>query len=315
MTSFSDRQTRELVEMFSTMRPGGSKSERKFISKWIRPLGVTQDLAGNLHKRIGTARVLWSCHTDTVHRLAGQQSIRVDKGWIKLSPVSKASCLGADCTIGVWIMREMILANVPGLYIFHREEESGGKGSAYIADKTPQVLDGIDYAIAFDRRGFDSIVTHQGARCCSQSFAKSLASKLNEFGFNYSPDSTGLFTDTANYTGLIPECTNVSVGYEHAHSPNEKQHVHHAFDLLHAIASLDVAKLPIARDVSESDFTDDWYSRKSTKVFGDWSTRTYDQFTDLVRDYPDECAELMQDYGINTADLVDYIFEKTGRLV
>jgi hypothetical protein len=318
MTSFQDRQTRELVEMLSTMRPHSSKAEKRFINKWIRPLGVEQDLAGNLHKRIGNVPVLWSCHTDTVHRLAGVQAIRVDKGWIKLAPISKASCLGADCTIGVWIMREMILANVPGLYIFHRQEECGGKGSAYIADKTPHVLDGINFAIAFDRRGFDSVITHQGSRCCSQAFATSLAARLNESGFKYRPDSSGVFTDTANYTGIIPECTNISVGYEHEHSPREKQHVHHAFDLLQAMLSLDVQSLPVSRDVGESDFSDAWlYRSKGKNRFfdSDWSTKTYDQMSELCKDYPDECAEILRDYGLSEADLIDYIFEKTGRLV
>ena len=46
-------------------------------------------------------------------------------------------------------MREMILAGIPGLYVFHRNEESGGAGSDWIARETPWELHGIKAAIAF----------------------------------------------------------------------------------------------------------------------------------------------------------------------
>src|SRR5215207_8746363 len=57
-----------LHEMLTYRRPASSKTEEQFIERYIRPLGVATDGAGNLHKRIGNADILWSCHTDTVHR-------------------------------------------------------------------------------------------------------------------------------------------------------------------------------------------------------------------------------------------------------
>ena len=32
----------------------------------------------------------------------------------------------------------------------------------------------------------------------------------------YATDPTGIFTDTANFVDIIPECTNISCGYERA---------------------------------------------------------------------------------------------------
>ena len=45
-----------------------------------------------------------------------------------------SDCLGADDGAGVFLMLEMIDANVEGTYIFHRGEERGGWGSSQIAE-------------------------------------------------------------------------------------------------------------------------------------------------------------------------------------
>ena len=39
-------------------------------------------------------------------------------------------------------------------------------------------------------------------------------------------DTGGSFTDTANYTDIIPECTNLSCGYYNAHTQSEYQITH-----------------------------------------------------------------------------------------
>lgn len=245
----------EILEMFSYMRPHESDHERRFINRFIMPLGMRTDPFGNLHKRIGDAPVLWSCHTDTVHYHSGRQRIRVENGIMSLKGASKAkaltgllpNCLGGDDTAGVWIMMEMIRHKVPGLYVFHRGEEIGGIGSIAIASRNPKFLDGISYAIAFDRRGHDNIITHQGGgRTCSDAFGLSFAADLN---FGYKNDPTGLFTDTANYADLIPECSNISVGYSFAHGWKETQDVAHLISLRDKVCSLRaVGNWMIARD-------------------------------------------------------------------
>jgi hypothetical protein len=209
----------ELLAMHTYMRPEGSDTQREFTKLYVDSLpGVVTDTIGNRIGIIGENPVtLWSSHTDTVHRLPGRQLLAVGDGFLTLGEYKmldpeqpKPNCLGADCTVGVWIMRQMYKAGVPGLYVWHTGEEVGGIGSTYIAEKTPELIRGIQSAIAFDRRGTDNIITHQfGLRTASNSFAESLADLL---GMDYEPDASGVFTDTANYVELIPECTNLSVG-------------------------------------------------------------------------------------------------------
>jgi hypothetical protein len=62
------------------------------------------------------------------------------------------------------------------------------------------------------------------------------------------PDDGGLFTDTANYTRLIPECTNISVGYEGAHTVLERQSISHALALREALFKIDVSQFVCERN-------------------------------------------------------------------
>lgn len=306
---------RDLIEMLRTMRPHNSKAEKKFIAKWIRPLGVEQDSAGNLIKRIGESSVLWSSHTDTVHRHGGEQALSVRNGIVRLHRNSKSNCLGADCTTGVWIMREMILAKVPGLYVFHRGEELGGLGSIHIVRRTPRLLDGIRFAIAFDRMGNDSVITYQCTRTCSDLFARSLAAELNHADMQYKLDDTGTFTDTANYTDLVPECTNISVGYSGQHTAHETQDLLHAMNLRDAMIDLDQTRLVesrVAGDYDDYSWTlPSWSQSKEIDADQSWRSRSYrESMIDLemlVRDDPGIAAEYMQDHGITAEDFADYI--------
>jgi hypothetical protein len=241
----------DLTEMLTYCRPEGSKHQQKFINRFLRPLGIERDTAGNVIKVIATSKVLWSSHTDTVHRSDGRQEVSFKGDDIKLKHNSKSSCLGADCTTGVWLMREMILAGVPGVYIFHAGEECGGVGSRHIQRKTPALIEGLDFAIAFDRMFFTSIITHQaGGRCCSDEFAASLNIAL---GGGYKTDTGGSFTDTANYTGLIGECTNLSVGYIGQHTSRETQNWKYALLLRKRLLAFDESLLVSKRKPGEEE--------------------------------------------------------------
>lgn len=300
-----------LIQMLTVRRPAGSKSERKWIAKWIKPLGVEQDEFGNLIKRIGDSPVLWSSHTDTVHRMGGLQQLAMTEiGEIMLHPDERESnCLGADCTTGVWLMREMILSGKPGLYVFHRAEECGGIGSSAIAKGTPGLLDGIKYAIAFDRYGTTSVITHQGSRCCSNVFAWALATGL---GGKFGLDECGVFTDTANYTDLVPECTNISVGYYDHHKSTEWQDSRFALDLLDKLLALDVDSLPVKRDPNEVDtdwsnyggrwdsaydVADPYHLGVSARANDGWASN---DMVKLVRAYPEETADYLAQLGVDT---------------
>jgi hypothetical protein len=242
-----------------------------------------------------------------VHRESGSQRIvyNKNKGIIALSQFEKqANCLGADDTAGVWLMLELIKHKKEGLYIFHRAEEIGGLGSDYISKKTPELVDGIQIMFALDRKGTDSIITHQmGGRCASNAFATSVSDQLQ----GYRADSTGSFTDSANYVGLIPECTNLSVGYESAHSPQESLDYFHLIGLRDSLLALDYSKLTVERTPAIDDYEDYWqagaYSVKGTdsRIIG----RDCSSIYDFCESYPDIVADLLEQYGITLQDLYD----------
>lgn len=243
----------ELVEMLSYRRPAGSKTERDFIREWIAPLGATCDAFGNYIMQVGESDVAWLSHTDTVHPTGGRQRVEVSGVLAKLPDPPKGrpkvyrDCLGADDTTGVWLMVEMIRAAVPGLYVFHYGEERGCIGSSALAKHTPTVLEDVRYAISLDRRGFDSVITHQlGRRTASDAFAWSLASVLDVPDMG--PDPTGVFTDSESYAEIVAECTNLSVGYWSQHTPQEKQDLAFAIDMRDALCCFDESRLVCERD-------------------------------------------------------------------
>lgn len=258
MSTFSEETgVTTLMDMLSYRRPAGSKTERRFLRGFLKPLDMEIDKAGNLYKRIGDAPVLWSCHTDTVHNDGGRQKVvfardAKDKRFVMLSKEERSNCLGADDTSGVFLMHEMIKAEVPGLYVFHRGEEIGGVGSTHISKHNTDLLKGIDFAIALDRTGTADVITHQGfGRCCSDEFGTALAKKLPG---SYVIDDTGVFTDTANYTELVGECTNISVGYYAQHRPAETLDLEHIMTLRDCLRDFTVDGLPTVRKPGEMEY-------------------------------------------------------------
>jgi len=241
---------KELVAMLAYARPHGSDTELNFIARYIDTLpNVHIDAYGNRIVKIGKEQpsVCFTSHTDTVHYDEGIQAIALNsEGHLALDLCSQASCLGADCTAGVWLMRRMILAGKKGLYIFHRAEESGGQGSSWIADNTPELVANIKAIISLDRKGYDSVITEQYMGVtASDSFARSLGLMLPK---GFKPDPTGSFTDSAFYAHLIPECTNLSIGYEHCHTYKETLDFRFTDMLLGYLLKLDYDQLIITRD-------------------------------------------------------------------
>lgn len=301
----ADPMIAELADMLSYRRPARSESEAEFIERFIVPLGVELDSYGNLYKRIGESPVLWSSHTDSVHKTHGRQRLSIDHdGVIALaSNELESNCLGADCATGVWLMANMIRREVPGLYVFHRDEEIGGLGSADIAHNRAEFLNGIQFAIAFDRKGFDSVITYQfGERSASEKFALSFAAAL---GDSYSADPSGIFTDTAHYSAIVSECSNISVGYEGAHSPNETQDSAFARALLDKLCRLDQTRLIAAREPDRDEFDD--FPADTRFADKNAPRASLADIAYIVRRYPDEVAELLRYLGFNGDSLFDEI--------
>ncbi|WP_218036652.1 M28 family peptidase [Sphingobium sp. EM0848] len=243
-------------------------------------------------------RVMWSCHVDTVAARGGQQDVGIDeRGIASLCDGRPGMSLGADDGAGVWIMLNMIAAGRPGLYLFHRGEERGCLGSQWIQRNNPELLKDIGAAIAFDRAGLGDVITHQSyGRTCSDAFAASLASAINDLdrAFRYAPDNTGVFTDTNEYAGIIPECTNLSVGYYGQHGPRETLDVDHCEKLLAAMLEFDASLLVIERDPSaQEDDRWGWFH----------SYRGHcDDFADAVADYPWLAARMLEECGCTLDD-------------
>ena len=253
----SKRSTRVnfLLMLLSYARPSGSMTELAFRERFIESIpGAYLDDYSNIHVAVGESRTLFSCHTDTVARHEGRQTFNYRGGTVGLSKRAKRSgftCLGADDTAGIFVMIEMIGARVPGHYVFHHAEECGGIGSFDLSQHESEWLSAsFDHAVAFDRRGTADVITRQGTRCCSDSFAQALATQLNRanVAFDYAPSPYGLFTDTANYADIIPECTNLSVGYYHEHTSAETLDVDHVLALSDAAQRIDWSALPVDRD-------------------------------------------------------------------
>src|SRR5438876_955421 len=107
-----------LLAMLQVKRPHGSASEAAFIRHFLQPLGPTQDQFGNLWLRIGSdPAILWSSHTDTCHRSPGLQDIVCTGGIVRVADPKQSNCLGADDGAGIWLMTQMIGAQIQGLYV------------------------------------------------------------------------------------------------------------------------------------------------------------------------------------------------------
>ena len=161
--------------------------------------------------------------------------------------------LGADDKAGMTIMLNMISENVPGLYYFFIGEESGCIGSSSQSRVFNKFLEKVSIpeikkCISFDRKGYDSIITSQmGGDCASDTFANELSNRLNEYGFWFKPDNTGVYTDSAEFMDIIDECTNLSCGYFSEHTTSEKQDIEFLEILSIVCTKIDWETLPIER--------------------------------------------------------------------
>lgn len=263
----------KLQAILTYCRPHESAGEREFVDRFIKPYQPEEftDSQGNvLAYVVGVGDhpnnpVLWSCHVDTVHKPDAPvtQTIVYDTLCGLIYKDDKAMPLGADDGAGVWLMLEMIDAGVPGTYVFHRGEERGGIGSRGMAQHHEDFLRQFKWAIAFDRRGTSDIITEQfTGETASTTFAQALADTLNTNGlrFDYAPSPHGIFTDTANYASIIPECTNVSVGYDNEHTHSETLDTWHITELRAALIKsfINGVDLPAVRDPA---VWDSWSSK------------------------------------------------------
>lgn len=185
--------------------------------------------------------------TKLLEKWEAEQRSKVTGGYADAHVASH--CLGADDTAGVYAALRMIEAKVPVSFVFHRDEEIGGRGSAWVAREYAGWLSSsFDRCVALDRRGTkDVIISQWGDQCCSFDFAVVLGTEL---GMGHKP-AAGIFTDSANYMGVIPECSNISVGYMNEHTPQETLDTGYLETLIERLCEVEWDKLPTERDPYE----------------------------------------------------------------
>lgn len=322
-----------LIEMLRYRRPEGSDTQKIFCEKYLEPVFGQPDAHGNYIKLInypngGLPYLCFTAHHDTVHMQEGMQHVVVNGDKVM---ASDSNCLGADCTTGVWLILEMMHAEIPGIYVVHAGEEVGCVGSSALIKDHPSWLDHTKAVISFDRKGEESIITHQmGMRTASDAFAVSLSEALGLPSLR--PDNTGAYTDSNEYVDVVGECTNLSVGYLNQHSKNESQDLFFAYYLLEHIKTADWSKLVFEREPGtyESSYSgygwggrysmyDDWgdgydqvRKRQSYSLLnmrGELRGNNEKELHDILQDYPWEVAELLDEWGIDSGFLMEKLEE------
>jgi len=216
------------------------------------PKDLQKDTDGNYFIKIGESRTIFSSHFDTACKLQSDINHVVKGNIIK---TDGKTILGADDKAGVTVMLYMIKNNIPGLYYFFVGEEVGCVGSKLVAKFNPTIAGNYDRMISFDRRDTFSVITYQSStRCCSDEFADQLASELNFNGMKYRKDDTGVYTDSAEFVYIIPECTNLSVGYDSEHTFYESQDIEHLRKLAEACLKVNWEKLVTRRDKTKIEY-------------------------------------------------------------
>ena len=232
------------------------------LDKELASFWVKVDSFGNRFVKVGASSTLFTSHVDTVHYGKGEsstQSVILDANLgIVYSPDGEV--LGADDAAGMWLMVEMIRTWVPGTYAFFRGEECGGLGSADFLENHPD-LSTYERCVSFDRAGTTDVITHQGGiRTASDVFALALCQQL---GMGFTPCTGGVFTDSKVLAGVVPECTNISVGYERQHTSQEVLDVQFLQQLLEKCLTVDWESLPTQRNPLERE--DLWESHWTYK--------------------------------------------------
>lgn len=239
----------------------------------IFPEDLQKDVHGNYYYQIGESRTIFASHLDTATKVSAKVNHVFDGDIIK---TDGTTVLGADDKAGVTVMLWMMNHKVPGLYYFFIGEEVGCIGSG-LAAKYGDFKGKYDRIISFDRKGTNSVITYQSSsRSCSDDFAKQLAKELNKSGLSYKLDDTGVYTDSAEFVDVIPECTNLSVGYYSEHTVRENQDIKHLTKLANACLLVDWENLVTKRDMSKMELKSMYTNSYSTYETSDWRSRDQD---------------------------------------
>jgi hypothetical protein len=250
--SFNPLDVREtFLSLVTETYPHGHEEE---VVPLITP-GLKKDSYGNYYTIIGESDCVFTCHLDTASRTkSGVNTLSFVKDGDEFIVTDGTSILGADDKAGVAVIMYMIAKNIPGVYWFFIGEERGGLGSRYVAQNIDQYpfMQGKTKCISFDRRNYYSVITKQmGVQCCSNDFGQQICDEMSKGGLKLKLDPTGVFTDSASFIDLIPECTNISVGYFDEHTHKEMLNVSYLERLCEASVMCDWNGMKATRKLME----------------------------------------------------------------
>ena len=339
--------TKELAELLTWRRPSKTPLQDAFIEGYLMPrleelqktakngCEVHTDAYGNVlfdmwHDKAGLkpSNTMFTAHIDTVHSSMNKsqsQSVCYDHTKKTIFKDDNEP-LGADDGTGIYILLQMIKAEVPGLYAFFKDEECGRLGSIAFQKESPINLEGIARVVSFDRMNATDIITRQrGGKCASDEFAIELGKQLEVHAkLDYKPSPNGSFTDSATFMDDIPECTNISIGYKNQHSSSETQNMLTLNALLNALPHVDWDNLPSVRDPKATPEPDTWdmwglddgyggssgYYGMGGKVYGKADDKRFDKLEGFCM--PDPDIEDMADFIVSHPYLMAQIMMHEG---
>ena len=239
-----------------------------YIKEKILPSNLKRDQFGSYYIKIGDTKTIFTSHLDTV----GKQKLKVnyeiyEKDGTRFVKTDGNTILGADDKAGVTIMLNMIDNNIPGLYYFLIGEETSGAGSRLLSEYMFDMLSEYDRCISFDRKGYGSIITRQvGKYCCSKEFSLGLSKEFAKYNMEFNSDPYGVRTDSAYFMSIIPECTNLSVGYFNEHTVKEEQDLDYLVKMCDVCTRIDWENLPTKRTPEPFDSEDIEYIQQESDL-------------------------------------------------
>jgi len=271
------------------------------------------DTNGNFHLDIprpdgSLSDTLWVAHYDTVDTKGASKVKHMlttdtfDSLWLD-KELTPTGCLGADDGAGVVLLTTMAEHGVPGYYLWTSEEEHGCIGSNAVLKAEPELFKRFQRCICFDRKGTEDIITHQlGTPTCSSEFAKDLADLLC---LGHRPSSAGMYTDSNTFSEVIPECTNVAVGYTHAHTTNETLDLQYlerlTVEVLKAADDFDLLKTKRIPDTKPTFKYWGGFTPEEREAWGNYRLNTEtprEELMDLCWKNPDLVATIIDQYGL-----------------
>lgn len=225
--------------------------------------------------------VLLIAHTDTVW---GGANIRLHHDGDIITSAVNGVGIGADDRAGVaalWSLRKSGHA-----LLLLPEEETGCKGSEYVAKTAPHILTRHQYMIQFDRRGGTDLVTYD---CDNEAFNDYLLGSLQGYAL-----ASGSFSDIAVLAPVAEvAAVNISIGFRAEHTGAE------SLDLAEWRNTVESVRGMLAEYCPQFEYVQRAYSSAALWSYDMGSIDLYDDLYDDIHDgaCPECSVQLIDDMG------------------